>query len=237
MEQTVGVENKENFQPKVAEATSDVPVQQLINPSAKNSEEPLLASNPSRFVIFPIKYHDIWTFYKNAVASFWTADEIDLSHDYGDWQQLTNNERFFISRVLSFFAASDGIVNENLGLHRDFACLLYKYIVNKPSQEKVYEIIKEAVLLEQEYLTEALPVSLIGMNSKLMSEYIEYVADHLLTELSYPKLYNAKNPFDFMENLSIEAKTNFFERRVSEYQKAGVLSVEKEKTFDLDAAF
>ncbi|VDK61120.1 unnamed protein product [Anisakis simplex] len=276
----------------VTEASADVPVQQLINPSAKKSEEPLLASNPSRFVIFPIKYHDIWTFYKNAVASFWTADEIDLSHDYGDWQQLTDNERFFISRVLSFFAASDGIVNENLtknfsvevqipearffygfqimiegvhsemyskmievyirdpveqiplmksvhfeGLHRDFACLLYKYIVNKPSQEKVYEIIKEAVRLEQEYLTEALPVSLIGMNSKLMSEYIEYVADHLLTELSYPKLYNAKNPFDFMENLSIEAKTNFFERRVSEYQKAGVLSVEKEKTFDLDAAF
>uniref|UniRef100_A0A915AAK8 Ribonucleoside-diphosphate reductase small chain n=1 Tax=Parascaris univalens TaxID=6257 RepID=A0A915AAK8_PARUN len=331
----------------------------MVSAAAKNSvDEPLLAENPSRFVIFPIKYHDIWSFYKNAVASFWTADEIDLSHDYADWEKLTDGERFFISRVLSFFAASDGIVNENLtgrfstevqvpearffygfqimmegvhsemyskmieayikdpkeqmvhfdaihhfecikkkadwalrwiedrkspfpirliafaavegimfsgsfaaifwlkkrgvmkglthsnelisrdeGLHRDFACLLYKYIKHKPSQETVYEIIKEAVSLEQEYLTEALPVDLIGMNCRLMSQYIEYVADHLLTELGYPKVYNSSNPFDFMENLSIEAKTNFFERRVSEYQRAGVLSREEEKQFNLEANF
>ncbi|VDD90106.1 unnamed protein product [Enterobius vermicularis] len=322
------------------------------------SDEPLLIDNPSRFVIFPIKYHDIWDFYKHAVACFWTADEIDLSHDYADWEKLTAGERFFISRVLSFFAASDGIVNENLvnnfsqeiqipearffygfqifmecvhsemyskqieayirdekermmhydaihqfpcikkkadwalrwiydktfpfavrlvafaavegimfsgsfaaifwlkkrgvmkglthsnelitrdeGLHRDFACILYKYIKNKPSETVVQTIIREAVLLEQEYLTEALPVDLIGMNCKLMSQYIEYVADHLLTELGYPKIFLAANPFDFMENLSIEAKTNFFERRVSEYQRASVLAREEDKHFNLNADF
>lgn len=322
------------------------------------SNEPLLMDNPSRFVIFPIKYHDIWDFYKHAVACFWTADEIDLSHDYADWEKLTAGERFFISRVLSFFAASDGIVNENLvnnfsqevqipearffygfqifmecvhsemyskmieayirdeeermmhydaihqfecikkkadwtlrwiydksfpfavrliafaavegimfsgsfaaifwlkkrgimkglthsnelisrdeGLHRDFACILFKYIKSKPSQNVIYALIKEAVLLEQEYLTEALPVDLIGMNCKLMSQYIEYVADHLLTELGYPKIYLSTNPFDFMENLSIEAKTNFFERRVSEYQRASVLAKEEDKQFSLDAVF
>lgn len=322
------------------------------------SDEPLLKDNPSRFVIFPIKYHDIWDFYKHSVACFWTADEIDLSHDYADWEKLSAGERFFISRVLSFFAASDGIVNENLvnnfsqevqipearffysfqlfmecvhsemyskqieayirdekermvhfdaihqfdcikkkadwalrwiydksfpfairlvafaavegimfsgsfaaifwlkkrgvmkglthsnelitrdeGLHRDFACILFKHIKNKPSEKIINTLIKEAVVLEQEYLTEALPVNLIGMNCKLMSQYIEYVADHLLTELGYPKIYMSTNPFDFMENLSIEVKTNFFERRVSEYQRASVLSKEEDKMFNLEAEF
>uniref|UniRef100_A0A914RH46 Ribonucleoside-diphosphate reductase small chain n=1 Tax=Parascaris equorum TaxID=6256 RepID=A0A914RH46_PAREQ len=236
-----------------------------------------------------------------------------LSHDYADWEKLTDGERFFISRVLSFFAASDGIVNENLtgrfstevqvpearffygfqimmeGVHSEMYSKMIEAYIKDPKEHKVikvkvieifsdrkspfpirliafaavegimfsgsfaaifwlkkrgvmkglthsnelisrdeetvYEIIKEAVSLEQEYLTEALPVDLIGMNCRLMSQYIEYVADHLLTELGYPK------------NLSIEAKTNFFERRVSEYQRAGVLSREEEKQFNLEANF
>ncbi|MFH4977339.1 hypothetical protein AB6A40_004048 [Gnathostoma spinigerum] len=344
--------NKENTEPSIkSDNLGKTKVAELV-------EEPLLKENPSRFVIFPIKYREIWDFYKNAVASFWTADEVDLSHDYGDWEKLNAGERFFISRVLSFFAASDGIVNENLasrfatevqipearffygfqimmenihsemysrmleayirdegermilfdaihqfecikkkadwalrwiedknspfavrliafacvegiqfsgsfaaifwlkkrglmkglthsnelisrdeGLHRDFACLLYKYIRNKPPKEVIFTIVKEAVQLEQEYLTEALPVKLIGMNCKLMCQYIEYVADLLLIELGLPKIYFSTNPFDFMENISIEAKTNFFERRVSEYQKAGILSSEEGKMFALDADF
>lgn len=331
---------------------------QLSTLCLSDSEEPLLKENPNRFVIFPIKYHDIWDFYKKALASFWTVEEVDLSKDYQHWEKLNDGERFFLSRVLAFFAASDGIVNENLvdrfcqevqipearffygfqimienihsemyskmietyirdekqrgilfnairefefikkkadwalkwiadknapyaerviafaavegiffsgsfaaifwlkkrglmpglthsnelisrdeGLHRDFACLMFSYLEKKPSQERIYEIIKDAVKIEQEYLTEALPVDLIGMNCRLMSQYIEYVADHLLTELKCKKLYNAENPFDFMENISIEVKTNFFERRVSEYQRAGVLSSEEDQAFNLEAQF
>ncbi|KAL3113444.1 hypothetical protein niasHT_013554 [Heterodera trifolii] len=321
-------------------------------------DEPLLQENPNRFVIFPIKYHDIWQFYKKAVASFWTVEEVDLSKDISDWKSLTDNERFFVSRVLAFFAASDGIVNENLverfaqevqvpearcfygfqiaienihsemysllinsyvkdsderaklfnaifefefikkkadwalrwiassdasfaerlvafaavegiffsgsfaaifwlkkrgllpglthsnelisrdeGLHRDFACLLYTHLKNTPPKERIYEIISDAVKIEQEYLTDALPVDMIGMNSDLMCQYIEFVADHLLVELGYDKKYNVLNPFDFMENLSIQGKTNFFEKRVSEYQKMGVISTEEQREFRLDADF
>ncbi|VDN04369.1 unnamed protein product [Thelazia callipaeda] len=326
--------------------------------TVESDEEILLVDNPNRFVIFPIKFHDIWDFYKKAVASFWTVDEIDLSKDYRHWINLNDGERHFISRVLAFFAASDGIVNENLvnrfsqevqvpearffygfqimvenihsemyskmietyirdeaeksslfnaifefefikkkadwalrwiadkrspfaerliafaavegiffsgsfaaifwlkkrglmpglshsnelisrdeGLHRDFACLLYGYIKNKPSERRINDIIREAVDIEKEYLTEALPVNLIGMNCKLMCQYIEYVADHLLTELHCSKIYYSDNPFDFMERISVEGKTNFFEKRVSEYQKAGVLGTDDGKKFKLDSDF
>jgi ribonucleoside-diphosphate reductase subunit M2 len=321
-------------------------------------DEPLLRENPNRFVIFPIRYHDIWSYYKKAVASFWTVEEVDLGKDMADWNRINDNERYFISRVLAFFAASDGIVNENLverfaqevqvpearcfygfqiaienihsemysklietyikdederkklfnaifefefikkkadwalrwiaseeatfgerliafaavegiffsgsfaaifwlkkrglmpglthsnelisrdeGLHRDFACLLYNHLVNKPSQQRIHSIIKEAVEIEKEYLTDALPVKMIGMNSDLMCEYIEYVADHLLVELNCEKIYNMKNPFDFMENISIQGKTNFFEKKVSEYQKMGVLNKEEDREFTTEADF
>lgn len=132
---------------------------------------------------------------------------------------------------------SNELISRDEGLHRDFACLLYTYIKNKPSEERIYQIIREAVDIEKEYLTEALPVDLIGINCKLMCQYIEYVADHLLTELHCAKIYHSDNPFDFMERISIEAKTNFFEKRVSEYQKAGVLSSEEGKSFNLDSDF
>lgn len=322
------------------------------------SEEPLLRPNPSRFVLFPIKYNDIWEFYKKAEASFWTAEEVDLSKDIKHWEErLTTEERFFISRVLAFFAASDGIVNENLvarfskevqipearcfygfqimienihsemysllidtfikepverdylfraidtvpcvgkkaewalrwidddkapfgerlvafaavegiffsgsfaaifwlkkrglmpgltfsnelisrdeGLHCDFACLLFKHLNNKPTPLAVRQIITEAVVIEQEFLTEALPVALIGMNCMMMSNYIEFVADRLLVALGQPKHYNTENPFDFMDLISLQGKTNFFEKRVGEYQKAGVMTVGGKK-FTLDADF
>lgn len=350
------VENKENM----VHVSGDV--QNLKNGISKklrlDKEEPLLKENPNRFVIFPLKYHDIWAYYKKAVASFWTVEEVDLGKDMKDWEAMTDDERFFISRVLAFFAASDGIVNENLverfskevqvsearffygfqiaienihsemysklietyirdpvernrlfnaifefpcikkkadwalrwiaddeasfaerviafaavegiffsgsfaaifwlkkrglmpgltqsnelisrdeGLHRDFACLMYKHIENKLSTEQIYSIIRDAVKIEQEYLTESLPCDMIGMNCRLMAQYIEFVADHLLVELGCDKLYNAKNPFDFMENISIDGKTNFFEKKVSEYQRPGVLATEEERQFALDADF
>lgn len=306
--------------------------------------EPILSKNNDRFVIFPIKYHDIWQFYKQAEASFWTAEEIDLSHDLRDWERMSGGERFFISHVLAFFAASDGIVNENLaenflsmvqypearffygfqvmmenihsetysllidtyirdaeekhrllhavdtvpcvkkkadwalrwidqasfqellvafaavegiffsgsfcsifwlkkrglmpglsfsnelisrdeGLHCDFACLLYNnYVQNKLPAERIYEIICQAVDIEKEFVTEALPVDLIGMNSRLMCQYIEFVADRLLVALRCEKRYNVSNPFDFMDMISLQGKTNFFEKRVAEYQKSGVMN-------------
>ncbi|VDO81537.1 unnamed protein product [Haemonchus placei] len=357
-------ENKENMdtnEPAPQKSGGDaVPqaMQILSSSHATNEEEPLLKENPNRFVIFPIKYHDIWAFYKKAVASFWTVEEVDLAKDMADWEKMTDNERFFISRVLAFFAASDGIVNENLverfskevqvpearffygfqiaienihsemysklietyirdekernilfnaifefpciakkaewalkwiadhkapfaerviafaavegiffsgsfasifwlkkrglmpglthsnelisrdeGLHRDFACLMYSHIKNKLSHERIYYIIRDAVAIEQEFLSESLPVDMIGMNCRLMCQYIEYVADHLLVELGCEKIYKSKNPFDFMENISIDGKTNFFEKKVSEYQRPGVLSTEKERQFQLDADF
>jgi ribonucleoside-diphosphate reductase beta chain len=320
--------------------------------------EPILEENKSRFVLFPIQHDDIWAFYKKAEASFWTAEEIDLSPDLIDWEnKLNDDERHFVKHVLAFFAASDGIVNENLaenflsevqyteakffygfqvamenihsetysllidtyikdskdkdylfnaidtldcvrkkadwalrwiengsfaerlvafaavegiffsgsfcsifwlkkrglmpglsfsnelisrdeGLHCDFACLLYtKHLINKLPKEQVRDIIMDAVAIEKEFILDALPVKLIGMNSELMSQYIEFVADRLLMELGNDKVYNATNPFDFMDMISIQGKTNFFEKRVGEYQKAGVLAGKENQTFSLDEDF
>jgi ribonucleoside-diphosphate reductase beta chain len=323
---------------------------------AQNTE-PLLMENKNRFVLFPIQHDDIWQMYKQAEASFWTAEEIDLSPDLKDWERLNDGEKHFISHVLAFFAASDGIVNENLamnfmnevqfseakcfygfqimmenihsetysllidtyirdsqekdklfnaletvpcvtkkgewalrwiqsenfterliafaavegiffsgsfcsifwlkkrglmpglsfsnqlisrdeGLHCEFACLLYNnYVVNKLSQERVYEIITDAVKIEKEFIIDALPVALIGMNANLMSQYIEYVADFWLARLGYPKYYNTPNPFDFMDAISLQGKTNFFENRVAEYQKAGVMTEKEGAKFSLDEDF
>ena len=318
--------------------------------------EPLLAENPNRFVLFPIQNDEVWQFYKKSQASFWTAEEIDLSQDQKDWNNLNDNERHFIKHVLAFFAASDGIVNENLavnfmqevqmpearcfygfqimmenihsetysllidtyikdpkekdylfnaletvpavqkkgewalkwinsdnfaerliafaavegiffsgsfcsifwlkkrglmpgltfsnelisrdeGLHCDFACLLYSYLQNKLPEAHVQGIIADAVRIEQEFVTDALPVSLIGMNAKNMAQYIEFVADRLLVALGCAKIYNTANPFDFMEMISVQGKTNFFEKRVAEYQKAGVMSERTENMFSLDEDF
>ncbi|NNF21221.1 MAG: ribonucleoside-diphosphate reductase [Saprospiraceae bacterium] len=323
------------------------------------TEEPILKENKDRFVLFPIEKNDIWQYYKKAEASFWTAEEIDLSQDLKDWSdKLNDDERHFIKHVLAFFAASDGIVNENLaenfvsevqyteakffygfqiaienihsetysllidtyvkdpqeknmlfhaietmdcvkkkaewalrwidessfaerlvafaavegiffsgsfcsifwlkkrglmpglsfsnelisrdeGLHCDFACLLYNdHLINQLPVETVQGIIKDAVDIEKEFVTDALPVKLIGMNSDLMCQYIEFVADRLLMELNCPKVYNSTNPFDFMEMISLQGKTNFFERRVSEYQKAGVMDgTEDKQKFSLDEDF
>lgn len=320
--------------------------------------EPILEENKNRFVLFPIQHDDIWSFYKKAEASFWTAEEIDLQPDLIDWDsKLNDDERHFIKHVLAFFAASDGIVNENLaenflaevqyteakffygfqiaienihsetysllidtyikdkkekdylfnaietldcvrkkadwalrwieegsfaerliafaavegiffsgsfcsifwlkkrglmpglsfsnelisrdeGLHCDFACLLYNnHVVNKLPKGKIEGIILDAVEIEKEFILDALPVRLIGMNSELMSQYIEFVADRLLTELGCAKQFNVSNPFDFMEMISIQGKTNFFEKRVGEYQKAGVLNNDADQTFSLDEDF
>jgi len=350
------VSNVENV--KIIKA--DSPKKLALNkaPTVNKEIEPLLKDNPQRFVIFPIQYDDIFAMYKKAVASFWTVEEVDLSKDITDWDKLKNDERHFISHVLAFFAASDGIVNENLverfcqevqvpearcfygfqiamenihsemysllintfvreseeqarlfnaietvpcikkkadwalryishetasyaeriiafaavegiffsgsfasifwlkkrglmpgltfsnelisrdeGLHTDFACLMYKHLVSKLSEERVKSIIADAVKIEQEFLTDALPVNLIGMNCVLMSQYIEFVADRLLMELGCTKTYNVENPFDFMENISLEGKTNFFEKRVGEYQKCGVMSSPDQRSFTLDADF
>ena len=323
-----------------------------------NLTEPILTLNKNRFVLFPIQKGDIWSFYKKAEASFWTAEEIDLAQDIMDWEnKLNDNERHFIKHVLAFFAASDGIVNENLaehflsevqyteaklfygfqiamenihsetysllidtyikdsrekshlfnaidildcvkkkadwalrwidkgtfaerlvafaavegiffsgsfcsifwlkkrglmpglsfsnelisrdeGLHCDFACLLYtKHLINKLPKEQVRDIIMNAVEIEKEFIADAIPVKLIGMNSDLMCKYIEFVADRLLFELGNDKTYNATNPFDFMELISLQGKTSFFEKRVSEYQKAGVLTGKENQTFSLDVDF
>ncbi|GAM88899.1 hypothetical protein ANO11243_069330 [Dothideomycetidae sp. 11243] len=351
--------NKENIErDEVAVPVKGIPLidepeqtQPAIAQGIKEEEavEPILQENPNRFVLFPIKYHEIWQMYKKAEASFWTAEEIDLSKDLHDWnKRLNDDERFFISHVLAFFAASDGIVNENLverfssevqipearcfygfqimmenihsetysllidtyiseprqrtylfnaidnipcikkkadwalrwisddnstfacrliafaavegiffsgsfaaifwlkkrglmagltfsnelisrdeGMHTDFACLLFSHLKNKPDQQLVQDIITEAVTIEQEFLTDALPVALLGMNSNLMRQYIEFVADRLLLALGNQRYYNVSNPFDFMENISLSGKTNFFEKRVGDYQKAGVMASTK----------
>lgn len=324
--------------------------------------ELLLTPNDQRFVLFPIKHHEVWKMYKQAEASFWTAEEIDLQADLVDWEKkLNKDEKHFISSVLAFFAASDGIVNENLatrfmqevqlpearcfygfqiamenihsetysllidtyikdpkekdhlfraidtipcvtkkakwalrwisegsfaerlvafaavegiffsgsfcsifwlkkrglmlglchsnelisrdeGLHCDFACLLFSMLSNKLSFDTVKRIICDAVTVEKEFVTEALPVALIGMNAEAMSQYIEFVADRLFVSLGYSKVYNAKNPFDWMELISLTRKTNFFEGRVSEYAKSGVALTNNTKDksqpmFDLNAEF
>jgi ribonucleoside-diphosphate reductase beta chain len=323
--------------------------------------EPILEDNPNRFVLFPIQHDDIWAFYKKSEASFWTAEEIDLAADLVDWsEKLNDDERYFIKHILAFFAASDGIVNENLaenfvaevqyteakffygfqimmenihsetysllidtyikdkeeknklfnaietldcvkkkadwalewiengsfaerivafaavegiffsgsfcsifwlkkrglmpglsfsnelisrdeGMHCDFACLLYtRHLVNKLPKATIEKIIRDAVDIEKEFICDALPVRLIGMNSDLMSQYIEFVADRLLAELGNEKIYNTANPFDFMEMISLQGKTNFFEKRVAEYQKAGVSNTSDDNAnhgFTLDADF
>ncbi|MBO3699306.1 ribonucleotide-diphosphate reductase subunit beta [Roseivirga sp. E12] len=307
-------------------------------------QEPLLKENKNRFVLFPIQHDDIWQYYKKAEASIWTAEEIDLHQDLTDWNdKLTEDEQYFIKHILAFFAASDGIVNENLaenfvnevqyteakffygfqimmenihsetysllidtyiknpqeanelfnaietfdaikkkadwalkwidspsfaerliafaavegiffsgsfcsifwlkkrglmpgltfsnelisrdeGLHCDFAVHLHnEHLINKVPQERIKEIIIDALDIEREFITESLPVRLIGMNSDLMAQYLEFVTDRLLIELGCPKVYNATNPFDFMEMISLQGKTNFFEKRVGDYQKAGVM--------------
>ena len=320
--------------------------------------EPILKENKDRFVIFPIKHHDLWEWYKKCEASFWTAEEIDLHQDLTDWStKLNDDERYFVKHILAFFAASDGIVNENLaenfvnevqyseakffygfqimmenihsetysllidtyvkddaekdklfnaievfpaikkkadwalkwiesdsfaerliafaavegiffsgafcsifwlkkrglmpgltfsnelisrdeGVHCDFAVHLHNnHLVNKVPKERIREIITNALDIEKEFITESLPVSLIGMNAKLMTQYLEFVTDRLLVELQCEKIYNVTNPFDFMDMISLQGKTNFFEKRVSEYQKAGVLNNDtrsEEISFDED---
>jgi len=319
--------------------------------------EPLLQENPNRYVMFPLQDLEIWGMYKKHVASFWTAEEIDLSQDMRDWQNLTENEKYFIKHVLAFFAASDGIVLENLmenfgiqlqlpearcfyafqgamenihsetysllidtyvqdplektalfeamhnmpaiakkaewaikwmsanapfaqrlvafaavegiffsgsfcalfwlkkrglmpgltfsnelisrdeGLHTDFACLLYGKLKKKLAIDVVHDIIKDAVNCEVEFVTEALPVNLIGMNAELMSTYIQFVADRLLHALGCQKVWRVKNPFDWMEMISLQGKTNFFEKRVGEYQRANVMGEKEEVGFMLDCDF
>jgi ribonucleoside-diphosphate reductase beta chain len=323
----------------------------------KQQNELLLRENKDRFVILPIKYPAIWEMYKKCEASFWTAEEIDLSDDLKHWENMNDGERHFISHILAFFAASDGIVNENLainfmsevqlpearcfygfqimmenihsetyallidtyikdpaekdrlfhaidtvpcvnkkaqwalrwinngtfaerliafaavegiffsgsfcsifwlkkrglmpgltfsnelisrdeGMHCEFACLLYRMLENKLPKEQATKIITDAVEIEKEFVTDALPVNLIGMNAKLMSQYIEFVADRWLGELGYDKVYGASNPFDFMEMISLQGKTNFFEKRVGDYQKSGVLNATADsKSFSLDDDF
>jgi len=132
---------------------------------------------------------------------------------------------------------SNELISRDEGLHTDFACLMFKHIVNKPTEKRVGDIIREAVQIEQEFLTEALPCSLIGMNGDLMKQYIEFVADRLLLELNCSKIYNAENPFDFMEYISMDGRTNFFEKRVGEYQKAGVMNNVEDRAFSFDAEF
>ena len=320
--------------------------------------EPILKENKDRFVIFPIKHHDLWEWYKKCEASFWTAEEIDLHQDLTDWStKLNDDEKFFIKHILAFFAASDGIVNENLaenfvnevqyseakffygfqimmenihsetysllidtyvkddaekdklfnaietfpaikkkadwalkwiesdsfaerliafagvegiffsgafcsifwlkkrglmpgltfsnelisrdeGVHCDYAVHLHNnHLINKVPKERITQILTDALDIEKEFITESLPVSLIGMNAKLMTQYLEFVTDRLLVELNCDKVYNATNPFEFMDMISLQGKTNFFEKRVSEYQKAGVLNNDtrsEEISFDED---
>ena len=303
-------------------------------------QEPILQENPNRFVIFPIEHNDIWEFYKQHQAAFWTAEEVDLSGDIRDWQNLTDNERYFIKNILSFFASSDGIVNENLAenflkevqypeakffygfqiamenihslmysllidtyisnaqekmesfralehlpavqkkanwalnwiknstfqerlvafaavegiffsgsfcsifwlksrglmqglcnanslifkdenLHCDFAIhLTNNHVANKPSESRIKEILLSALEIEKEFITESLPVSLIGMNSNLMKQYLEFVTDGLLVKFGCKKQFNVEQPFKFMEQIAVETKGNFFESRTMEYQKA-----------------
>lgn len=323
---------------------------------SKQVMEPLLAEDPNRYVMFPIQDQSIWSMYKKQVDCFWRAEEVDLSKDLISWATLNDDEQYFIKMIIAFFAASDGIVVENLGmrfmsevqlsearafygfqiamenihsemysllidtyikendekqklfnalnnfpcikkkadwaikwindkrssfatrllafacvegiffsgafcsiywlkkrgkmpgltfsnelisrdeaLHTEFAILLYKKLTKKLPKKKVIEIIKEAVEIEKEFICESLPCRLVSMNSKLMSQYIEFVADRLIVQIGHEKIYNASNPFDFMEMISIEGKTNFFEKRVGEYALA--TKTKDSTVFDLDGAF
>jgi len=352
--------DNEQRQPETANNSPTVHHQQSQgkpNTCHADASEPLLLEDTSRFVLFPIRYRQIWELYKRAEASFWTVEEVDLSQDLRDWNSLQASEQHFISHVLAFFAASDGIVNENLaarfstevqvpearcfygfqmamenvhsemyallidtyirdveekrrlffaienlpcvkkkadwslkwircshsfaerlvafaavegiffsgsfcsifwlkkrglmpgltfsnelisrdeGLHCEFACLLYSLLQHPLSPERVTEIIVDAVDHEKEFILDALPVALIGMNSSLMSQYIEYCADRLLQALGYRGYYQVSNPFDWMELISLQGKTNFFERRVGEYQMAGVMARKDEQVFRTDLDF
>lgn len=339
-------------------ASDDAP--RLAAPNRDENYDPILSPNPGRFVLFPIKEPKIWEMYKLHMANFWTAEEIDLQSDVRDWNRLNPDEQHFIKHILAFFAASDGIVLENLAvnfvkevqsaearcfygfqimmenihaetysllidtyikdpkerdylfraidtipavqkkanwamrwlskkkatfaerliafaavegiffsgsfcaiywlkkkglmpgltqsnefisrdeaLHCEFAALLHETITTPADQATITNIIAEAVAIEQEFICDALPVDLIGMNSKLMRTYIEFIADRLLVTLGCPKLYGSPNPFPWMEAISMEGKTNFFERGVTEYQKAGVMSglAGQQSRFELDADF
>ena len=323
---------------------------------ANRQKEPLLTPNDNRFVMFPIKDQEVWKMYKKMEDSFWRTEEIDLSKDLKHWQSLNDDEKHFVKHVLAFFAASDGIVLENLGqrfmnevqlaearaaygfqimmenihsetysllidtlvkddvektklfeaidnypcikkkadwaikwindnrsgfatrliafacvegiffsgsfcaiywlkkrglmpgltfsnelisrdegMHTDFAVLLFSKLINKPKKSKVYEIFKNAVEIEKEFICEALPCRLIGMNNVLMSQYIEFVADRLVVQLGYPKIYNSANPFDFMEMISLQGKTNFFEKRVGDYSLSS--GSKTEDAFAMDDEF
>ena len=325
--------------------------------AGKLKPEPLLTPSENRFVLFPIQHQDVWEMYKKAEASFWTAEELDLTNDLKDYNNLSSDEKHFLNNILAFFAASDGIVNENLaenfvnevqyseakffygfqimmenihsetysllidtyvkddaekdnlfkaievfpaikkkadwalqwidsdsfaerliafaavegiffsgafcsiywlkkrglmpgltfsnelisrdeGVHCDFAVHLHNHhLVNKVPPARIKEILLDALTIEREFITESLPISLIGMNAKLMTQYLEFVTDRLLTELNLEKEFNVTNPFDFMDMISLQGKTNFFEKRVGEYQKAGVLNKEDQETkisFDAD---
>lgn len=316
----------------------------VLQEEEEEEEEPILKEQSQKYCTFPIRYPQLWEMYKKAVASFWAVEEVDLSLDIQHWEALSESEKHFLSHVLAFFAASDGIVLENLaarflndvqiqearafygfqiamenihsemysllleafikdsrqknklfnaidsipcvskkakwalnwiqssssfaerlvafacvegiffsgsfcaifwlkkrglmpglaysnelisrdeGLHRDFACLLYSIMRNQLTRQKVHQIVHEAVEIETEFVCDALPCALIGMNAELMSQYIKFAADHLLVALGYDKKYNVENPFDWMELISLQGKANFFERRVGDYQKASVMS-------------
>ena len=318
---------------------------------SKSNTEEILKEDDNRYVMFPIEHQDIWKMYKKQVDCFWRAEEIDLSQDTKDWKKLNDSEKHFIKMILAFFAASDGIVLENLGmrfmsevqisearafygfqiamenihsetysllidtyiqdkeekqtlfealnnfpcikkkadwaikwiedkrsnfatrllafacvegiffsgafcalfwlkkrgvmpgltfsnelisrdeaLHTEFAVLLYSKLDKKLKKSKVHELISQAVEIETEFICESLPCRLLGMNSNLMTQYIQFVADRLSVQLGYPKIYNVTNPFDFMEMISVEGKTNFFEKRVSEYSLTNMAG--KEEAFD-----
>jgi ribonucleotide reductase beta subunit family protein with ferritin-like domain len=319
--------------------------------------EPLVNKENNRLTVYPIKEETIWSHYKKQQAAFWTAEEIDFSKDYDDFNKLNSNEQHFIKMVLAFFAASDGIVNINLserftkdvqlrealityqwqtmienihsetyslqidniirepvekdkllnaireypcvakkanwafkwiesessfaqrliafaivegiffsgsfcsiiwlkkknimpglcdsnelisrdeGMHCLFACLLYGMLQNRLDEHIVHDMFKEAVKIEKEFICESLPCSLLGMNSNLMTQYIQFVADRLLLSLGYNKIWSVKNPFDFMESISMEGKTNFFEHRPTQYQKSSVLNTGKENSFDISDDF
>lgn len=327
-----------------------------------NQDEELLVESKNRYVIYPIKYNEIWKMYKLALSSFWTAEEVDLAKDMDDWLKLSDNERYFIKNILAFFAGSDGIVNENLssrfmndvaipeakcfygfqiaiesihsevysllidtyikdqeekthllnaiytipcikkkadwalkwissktdsfahrlvafavvegiffsgafcsifwlkerglmpgltfsnelisrdeGLHTEFAVLLYSMLKNKIAQDDIHAIVKEAVEIENEFITVSIPCSMLGMNSDLMCQYIKYVADRLVVQLGYDKVYNVGNPFDFMDRIGLNLKSNFFEHRSSEYSRPNVGTETKNMKdifkFTLDADF
>ncbi len=322
-----------------------------------DSDEYLLNHENNRLTVYPIINEKIWEFYKIQQAAFWTAEEIDFSKDYSDFEKLNKNEQYFIKHILAFFSSSDTIVNINLcerfmqdikireviinygwqsmmenihsevyslqieniirdpiekdkllngikefpllkektkwmikwiqsnesfatrliafaivegvffsgafasifwlkkrgimpglcnsneliardeGIHTQFAILLYNMIINKLSLEKIHNMFKEAVSIESEFIIDALPCSLIGMNANLMNQYIEYVADRLLVDLGYDKLFNSTNPFDFMESISIEGKTNFFEMRPTQYQKASVMNKTRDLSFNITNNF